>query len=451
MKVQNPFGRELGTIKLPDNTNVLKMNEPKLVRDAATAIKHALENPIACESLRKIASSKKQAKPDATAVIAVSDNTRPVPYAGQDGILVPILNVLLECGYKQDQIVILVATGTHRAMTKSELEKMLDPKVFQLGLTVVNHDCHAAETLEFIGNTERGTEVWIDKRYMEADLKIATGLIESHFMAGASGGRKAICPGLIGEKTTLIFHGAKLMADERSTNLVLDGNPVHEEAVEVAKMAGVDFLVNVTLDGRFRISGIFCGNLQKAHLAGVKQIKDDVQIKADPADIVITHGGYVGINHYQCAKCAVASLGILKKGGYLVMMANTTDSKNPVGSLKYLISLALLKETGPEAFLRTICSPDWTFLPDQWQVQQWAKVFTRIPMDHLYLYSPQLDLTKWDPIPGINGADLIGEGGSWDEFVSAALEDISKAEGRPLNEMEIAYSPDGPYSVLTAE
>lgn len=454
MKVENPLGKQWSPVEIPENAKVIRMAEPELVKDVPQEIRQAFEKPIGSDSLDSIARAKKLANPGATAVIAVSDNTRPVPYTGADGILMPIIESLLHNGFQKNEILIIIATGTHRAMTGEEIDKMLDPKIRELGIEVVNHDCRDDSQLVFIGKTRRGTEVMIDKRYMASDLKIATGLIESHFMAGASGGRKAICPGLIGEKTTYIFHGAELMADPRATDLQIEGNPVHDESLEVARMAGVDFLVNVTLNHQFKITGIFCGDLEKAHLQGVEKIRESVLVKTRPADIVITHAGFVGINHYQCAKCAVASLGILKPDGYLIIMADTTDLKNKVGALKYKISLALLKVLGPDRFLKTICSPDWTFLPDQWQVQQWGKVFSRIPMDHLYLYSPKLDRSQWECIPGINGADLIGQNdkpGCFDEFVRAALAQIETREGKPISDFDVSYIAEGPYVVPRAE
>ena len=458
MDIRNPF-RGYDDLELPGHTHVVRMDEPGSVSDPAKAIRDALEHPIASGSLSEIAREKliRRRAGDGgspTAVVVVSDNTRPVPYRGEEGILLPIVETLVEAGYRTKNILVLIATGTHRAMADDEIGRMIDDRVLRMGIAVVNHDCRDESMLTYLGNTKRGTEIHVDSRYVDADLKIATGLVESHFMAGASGGRKAICPGLIGEKSTYVFHGAALMADKNSRDLNLEGNPVHSEAVEVASIAGIDFLVNVTLDHDFHITGIFTGDFIKAHEAAVAHIARSVKVASPAADIVVTHGGFVGINHYQTAKCAVASLGILKKNGYLVIIADTTDRGNAVGSVNYRTTLALLKLIGAKAFLKAIISPDWTFIPEQWQAQQWAKVFERIPQDHLIFYAPQLDGIWWPGLPGMDGRAFLPKE-EWvtpgsDCFrlvVQGALARIAENSGRRLSELSVCWVQDGPYVI----
>ncbi len=461
LTVPNPLGSQYDDLLLPAHTHVVRMQTPQAIADPHAAIADALAHPIGCESLASIAKARYDSskKEHPTATIVVSDNTRPVPYKGEEGILMPIIDTIMGQGYRPCDILVLIATGTHRAMSDAEIQKILDERVFQLGIRVVNHDCRDDSTLTDLGNTARGTRIFIDSAYVQADLKIATGLVESHFMAGASGGRKAICPGIIGEASTFVFHGAQLMADPASRDLNISGNPVHEESLEVAKRAGVDFLVNVTLDHHFHITGIFCGDLEQAHLAAVALIRSAVGVHVPhAADIVVTHGGFVGINHYQCAKCAVGSLGILKEGGYLVIIADTTDAANVVGALTYRTMLSLLKLVGPEAFLKEICSDDWTFIPDQWQVQQWAKVFDRIPMDHLILYSPKLDSFWWPALPGIDGRQFLDTQQQqhptrecFQQVVGQALSYIEKQSGKSLQDMKIAYVSEGPYVIPTTD
>ena len=462
MDIRNPFGDRYEDLNFPGHTQVVRMREPVLVKNPKQAIVDALEHPIASAPLSEIARGKLAARKakdggQATAVLVVSDNTRPVPYKGEEGVLFPIIEALRKEGYRTQDILILIATGTHRAMTQEEIARMIDPQVLQMGIPVVNHDCRDDSMLTYLGNTKRGTEIYIDTRYVHADLKIATGLVESHFMAGASGGRKAICPGLIGEKSTFIFHSAALMADANSRDLNLAGNLVHAEAVEVATTAGIDFLVNVTLDHSFHITGIFFGDFIKAHEAAVEHIAKSVRVPAAEADVVVTHGGFVGINHYQTAKCAVASLGILKKNGYLVIIADTTDCGNAVGSINYRTTLALLKLVGAEAFLKTITSPDWTFIPDQWQVQQWAKVFERIPQDHLLFYSPSLDEIWWPGVPGVNLRKALPapeqaqpSSACLRLAVERALEQVAARTGKSLDELRISWINDGPYVIPVA-
>lgn len=443
MIVNNPFGPQYEDLELPENASVITMREHAALSDPAAAVRQALKAPVAGPGLYELAVRKKQAKPDGTAVIVVSDNTRPVPYKGEGNILVPIIETLLSAGYAYSEMTILIATGMHHAMDEEEQRAMLDEYVFAHGIGVVNHDAKDRDMLADLGTTRRGSRIMIDKRYVEADLKIVTGLIESHFMAGASGGRKAICPGLIGEESTFIFHGPALMADPMSTNLVLEGNPVHEESLAFAERAGIDFLVNVTLDRSFRITGLFTGEFHAAHEEGVSFIKEEVAVPSKAADIVITHGGYVGINHYQCGKCAVAGLGVLKPGGYMVILGETKDKKDPVGSLNYKTCLSLLTTVGAGNFNKMICSGDWTFIPDQWQVQQWGKLFYRTEPDHLVFYSPMLDKDDFEGLPGHVLPKQLG----YEKALRAALAYISEKEQRPVDAMTVSYIADGPYVI----
>ena len=443
MKISNPFGARYSDLELPAHTAVITMQEHEPLPDPAGALYAALRTPTAGPALYTIAVGKKQAKPESTAVIVVSDNTRPVPYKGAGNILVPIIETLLSAGYTYAQMTILIATGMHHAMDEKEQRAMLDDYVFDHGIAVINHDAFDTDALADLGTSARGSRIMIDKRYTEADLKIVTGLIESHFMAGASGGRKAICPGLIGEESTFIFHGPALMADPMSTNLVLEGNPVHEESLAFAERAGIDFLVNVTLNRSFRITGIFTGEFHAAHREGVAFIREEVGVPAKAADIVITHGGYVGVNHYQCGKCAVAGLGILKPGGYMIILGETRDKKDPVGSLNYKTCLSLLTTVGARNYYRMICSEDWTFIPDQWQVQQWGKLFYRTEPDHLFFYSPMLDKRDFEGLPGHVLPKELG----YAQALTDALGEISRRENRPLDGFTISYIADGPYVV----
>ncbi len=224
---------------------------------------------------------------------------------------------------------------------------------------------------------------------------------------------------------------------------------VHEESLAVAKLAGMDFLVNVTLNGDFEITGVFAGDMEQAHRAAVSKLREAVSIKIKKKyDIVLTHGGFVGINHYQTAKCAVASMGALKKGGYLVIISDLKDKKGTIGSENYRTTLALLHLLGPDSFLRLITSKDWTFLPEQWQVQQWAKVFSLTDEDHMYFYAPQLDDSDFVLLPGINLGSMDGVTG-YQQAIDSAIEDIRKREGS--KNPSICYLADGPYAIPVSE
>lgn len=447
MTIKNPFGSHYADLTLPEHTHIVSMGATEALSNPKAAIREALEHPIASDAFKAIA-QKHYKGPDSTATIVISDNTRPVPYTGEQGILWPLIEVLLALGYQAANITVLIGTGTHRAVTQQEIAQMLDPLVLASGVKIVNHDCRDLEVLVRLGTTKRGTEILLNKMYVEADLKIATGLVETHFMAGVSGGRKAICPGIIGEMGTYVFHSVPLMADPNSRDLHLENNPVHEESLEVALKAGVDFLLNVTLDHQFRVTGVFAGDLIKAHEAAVAHVKKSVHVPSEQADIVITHAGFVGINHYQCAKAAVGSLGILKEGGHLILLAHTSDSDNKVGSLNYRTVLSLLKLIGKDAFMQLIKSKDWTFIPDQWQVQMWAKVFERIDQDNMVFYCPNMEEYLWPLLPGLDGRPLATAGPTcYATVVTKALAAIAQQEGKALDELSIVWIEDGPYVI----
>ena len=277
-KISIQLEKETVEINLPDNTEILSTELAKPLSDPAFFIQKALADSIDSPSLDKVIEQKLKKNPEAKAVVVISDNTRPVPYKGEAGILWPIIERLLAKNISNDRILILVATGTHRPLIAKELGEILDPRVFDYEIPIKNHNCRDKNNLTYLSKTNRGSSVYINRDYMKADIKILTGLVETHFMAGASGGRKSICPGLIGEESIYIFHGAPMLASPKSSDLIIDGNPCHQEALEIAKKAGADYILNVTLNQDFKITGVFAGDLEKAHEQAVKQIKKYVTI-----------------------------------------------------------------------------------------------------------------------------------------------------------------------------
>lgn len=444
------FGRAQVELELPQQIEVLSMTEPPLLENPQRAVLEALEHPVGTPAFRELAEAKLGEGPNLQAVIVVSDNTRPVPYKGEQGILWPVVQELLAAGWKPEQITVLVATGTHRPLTDDELREMLDSRIFASRIRVVNHDCRDESSLVEVGRTSRGTRAFVNRLYVNADLKVLTGLVESHFMAGVSGGRKSVCPGLLGEAGTYTFHGAKLLSSANARDLVLEGNPCHEEALEVARLAGVDFIVNVTLDHNLRLTGVFAGELEEAHLKAVDRLREYVEIPiAGPYDAIVTHAGYVGINHYQAAKAAVAALPAIKEGGHLILGAHTTDT-DPIGGRNYRTALHLLALNGPAAFERLILSPDWSFVPEQWEVQMWSKVFRKVPAANFVYCCPQLSAADAEIIPGVDGNSYLpieqrssGEVKSLAPMMQLALDKVL----RKNPDASIAFLRDGPYGI----
>lgn len=450
-RMQLSFADELLELELPDSVEVLGMSAPRTLPDPAAAVERALDVPVGTPPLRELARRLLADRPEARAVVVISDNTRPVPYSGEQGILWPVVRRLREAGFPPERIRILVAAGTHRPLGEAELRRMLDPRVFELGLQILNHRAEQRDLLVHLGRTSQGEEVYINRHYMEADLRILTGLVESHFLAGASGGRKSICPGLIGEQSTYRFHSAQMLDHPAARDLNLAGNPCHEEALEVARLAGADFIVNVTLDPRFRLTGVFAGELEQAHLRAFEHLCSYAAVPfRAPYDLVITHAGFVGINHYQSVKAGLAALPAVGEGGRMLILAANTDV-DPVGSARYRSVLTLLTLIGVERFRRLIFSPDWSFIPEQWEVQAWARILDRLGPEGLIYYSPHLASADAAILPGVDGNRYLPpelrhkrEPGSLGRGVQAVVRGVLESVRSP----RIAFLSDGPYGIL---
>jgi len=340
-------------------------------------------------------------------------------------------------------------------MTEDEAEQMLSltQNGFQ-SVRVVNHEYDTEEQLVQLGTTSRGSLVKINKLYWESDLKIVTGVVESHFMAGASGGRKGICPGIVGKETLTLFHGAKFLSSKFAADLVLEGNPLNDEALEVAGMAGCDFLVNVTLDADLRITGVFAGDLIKAHQEAVNTIKQYVTVPMSKLyDIVIAPAGFVGINHYQAGKAAVEASRCLKPGGQIIVVAKNTDA-DPIGGDGYKECLKLLDKYGKDGFIRMITAPDWTLIQEQWQVQMWCKALDTLGRsDNLLYLGLEIPAEDFTGLPGLSGWQFVPggkpNGQAPVELMRTMLkESITFARNRSMNQPpEILLLKDGPYGI----
>ncbi|HZX11732.1 MAG TPA: nickel-dependent lactate racemase, partial [Acidobacteriota bacterium] len=369
------LGKTSFSFQVPGESDLLEMGRAALLENPEEKICKSLSHPIGSPSVKNLIQEKLKHNPQAQAVVVISDNTRPVPYRGKQGILFPLIQQMMEAGLPSSQILILVATGIHRPMSEKELKEFLDPRIFQSGIRIINHDSRNKDDLVYVGQTEFGGQIHLNRFYVQSDIKICTGLVESHFMAGVSGGRKAICPGLISEDSTYLLHSGPILAHPKAKDLVLQENPVHEEALRVAKMAGCDMIINVTLDSQYRLTGVFSGNMEKAHTKAVTKLKQYASIPVHKKyDLVISHSGYVGVNHYQAAKAGVVCSSILKDKGLCVLASHHTDI-DPIGGPLYKKMLKLLGEKGADQFEKLITDPSWTFVPEQWEAQMWGRLF----------------------------------------------------------------------------
>jgi hypothetical protein len=318
---------------------------------------------------------------------------------------------------------------------------------------VVDHVCDDDAGLAHIGKTRSGTDIIVNRIFVQADVRIATGLVESHFMAGVSGGRKAVCPALVSRRTIERFHSVDFLDSPSATNLVLEGNPCHEESLEIARRVGVDFAVNTVLDRRMALVGVHAGDLERSHEAAYRQVREFVAVPIDREyDVVLTHGGYVGINHYQNAKAACNALPAVRPGGFVILTACERDA-DPVGPVTYRTLLHVLKLQGWRGYLELLRSPSWRFTRDQWEPQMWGKVLAKIGEEGLLYCSAVLPRGDAEIVPGRLGWELVGDEPYADDAVRAqamtqnaiiaCVHDPRWRGARP----SFAFVREGPYAV----
>ena len=447
--VELGYGKDCLSVKLPPYCDILKMRYVPPLEDPGEHIEDALSHPVGSSTLEDIIASCKKPSSRVVVAIAVSDNTRPVPYNAdsREGILFPLLRRLKKAGVRNENVKIIVATGTHLP-TSDTWKKETFGEAITTKYRIIDHDSTSSDLFP-IGSVE-GTQVKINREFMEADIHIVTGLVEPHFMAGVSGGRKAICPGLINLEATHLFHGVEFMDNPCSTNLVLENNPCHEFALKVARKVRVDFSINVTINGDGNLTGVFAGDLEKSHLEAVKRLKESSVILCDHEyDIVLTQGGKVAVNHYQAAKAAYGTCPIIKKGGMVILVAHNSDEE-PVGKEDYKKVLEVLKEKGPGRFTEFIKSKDWQFIPDQWQVQKWDQFFKKIAFfDNLIYCTTGIPREELKKLPGRSGYEFVqGEKIEIDKMVQNAISyAVRRLRQKLKKDPEMAFVKEGPYAV----
>jgi lactate racemase len=363
MRLTLDYGRTGLPITLPDDRVIgpLTIRSAPALPDPKAAIEQAIAQPIGSRPLAELALGKKDA------CIVICDITRPVPNAL---ILRPILRTLEAAGIPRERILILIATGLHRPNEGAELVELVGPEI-AANYRVENHHGKALAEHTNLGTTAAGVPAWIDTRYVQADLKITTGLIEPHLMAGYSGGRKVICPGLAALETIKVWHGPKFLEHPMADAGIVAGNPVHEENTRIALMAGCDFIVNVCLDGERRITWAGAGDIIQAWEAGVKFIETVVKAPVPaPVDVVVTScAGYpLDTTWYQAVKGLTGAMPIVKKGGTIIMAASLSEGLGGPEFVKLLADNRDLAE-----FKRKILGGEY-FVIDQWQLEEFVKV-----------------------------------------------------------------------------
>jgi nickel-dependent lactate racemase len=421
MTIQLAFGKEGLACSVPEKNlaGVLLQPEVPAVPDPIRELQSMLKSPIGSPSLADLARAAR------TACVVICDITRPVP---NELILRQVLDTLEQNGMRRDAITILVATGLHRPSTREERIAMMGDGIAGK-YRIVDHDARNSGEQEYLGVTHMGTPVYIDRSYTEADLKITTGFIEPHLMAGFSGGRKLVAPGCAGEKTIKALHSPRFLENPDCREGSIENNPLHRELLEIAAIAGHDFIVNVALNEERKITGIVAGDPVKAHEKGIEHVRGAVGAHiAEPVDIVITTsaGFPLDLTFYQAIKGMTAALPAVKKDGVLIIAAECAEG---LGSPEFTAMATRYRDAGE--FMRSINETSVEI--DQWQLEECAKALRQA---EVVLVSPKLHREY-------AGKLFVRTAGTVDEAMAFAFEQCG-------NDAKVAVIPRGPYTLVSA-
>jgi nickel-dependent lactate racemase len=389
MKIKLAFDKSGTEVEIPADvrTTILEPRFAGEVSDAGAALAEAIGNPLSSAPLEELARGKK------SAAIAVCDITRPAP----NRLVLPEVTAALEKGgIPRANIRIIIATGLHREATAAELDEIVGPEMLSRYETV-SHRARVEAEQVFLGETSSGTKVYIDRRFVEADLHVTLGFIEPHLMAGFSGGRKLIAPGCAGETTIKRLHSPHFMRDARVTEGCYPDNPLHRDLLDIARLAGHHFVVDVALTRTRGIAAVFAGDPVAAHAEGVRFVRESTLAAVEePADAVLTtSGGYpLDLTYYQAIKGVTAAAHVVKPGGTVLLVAACTEG---IGGPEF----AELVRRGADWKTLLADLEDSPVRIDQWQAEKLALVAAKAKLsfclpgiprdDHRCLWGPAFD------------------------------------------------------------
>jgi nickel-dependent lactate racemase len=420
MDITLDYGESGLTVELPDDCVVVRPDESRSVADPAAALLEALRRPVAGAALAQLA------RPGQKVVIAVPDGTRPHPHRA---VLEAMLIELARAGADAD-VTVLIAGGTHCADPPDVIDKMLGPEV-RRRCKVAIHDCRDAPNLVPLGPAEPPAEdvpVALDRRWVEADLRISTGLVEPHLFAGFSGGPKLAAIGTAGLDTVMALHNGRRVGHPRATWGVVEGNPVHDAIRAVAALAPPHFSLEVVLDSAKRLAHAFAGQTAAAHRAAAGLARKTTMCRVGRRFplVITTGGGYpLDQNMYQAVKGMVAAAGIVTEGGTIVLAA---EARYGLPSCSDMYTSILRPGEDIRVANARILEAHHV-VPDQWQLQMQARVQARarVLVRSSGLSSAEVTTARLEPV-----ADITA-------FVKAA-----RTEDPAL---PIAVLPHGPYCV----
>ena len=422
MKIELKYGREGLLVDLADDLDVTVIRKPTMpvIEDSETAVVQALDNPVGTPPLRTLAETAN------SAAIAICDITRPVP----NGLFLrPMIEQLIGGGISADAITVIVATGLHRPNLGAELEELIGDSWVLRQVKVVNHYARDDDAHVLVGKTKtRGSIIRLDRRFVDADLRIVTGLVEPHFMAGYSGGRKVIAPGLAHAETITTFHNARFMGDPLATSCNLRGNPLHEEQVELVGMVGGALALNTVISEDRNLSFINFGEILESHTEAVSFAGQYCQVAVPRKyqTVLTSSAGYpLDKTYYQTVKGMVAAMDILAPGGDLIVASEISEG---MGSAEFVAAQQRLLSMGRDIFLDTLREQDHAKV-DEWQTQMQLKPMA---VGNVQLFSGGLDPADY-PLTGVD--------------VVHSIEEAIDNSVRRTGDTAVAVIPEGPYVV----
>jgi len=390
-----------------------------IIDDISGEVNKALNNPINSLSIDKISSKGK------SVCILVCDITRPVP---NKLFLKQIIIKFINAGISADNILIIIATGLHRPASQDEINEIIGSSWVLKNIKIENHFARDDSMHKNIGTTKQGNIVKLDKRFVDADIKIATGLVEPHFMAGYSGGRKVIAPGIAHADTITTFHSARYMENPNATSCNLINNPLHEDQLEIVNMIGQVYAINCVIDEERNLSYINFGEIISSHMKAVNFVSSFAKVKCNNSyNTIITSaaGAPLDGTFYQTVKGMVTPLEILKKGGDLII---TSECSEGLGSEEFIASQKKLLEIGPNKFLENILKKDFAAI-DEWQTEMEIKSLIK---GNIFLFSE-----------GLSEKDKLYTGVNIINNIAKTIDESIKRH----NNNNIAIIPEGPYVI----
>ena len=417
-EVHLAYGTSGLTVDLPESrTTVVEPRWEPTVDDPPRVLQQALRNPVAGPPLRQRVGAGQ------TVAISVCDATRPQPRELMVRAVLDELDGLV----RLEDVVVLVATGTHRVNTGSELRAMLGDEIVD-SVRVVNHDARDDSTLTWMGTFGNGVPVWLCSEWVQADVRITTGFVEPHFFAGFSGGPKMVTPGLAGLDTVLVLHDAQRIGHPDARWGVCEGNPVHDDIRAAAMSTGCDFALDVVLNREQGIVAAFGGDLLAMH-EQARERSRGLAMAPVPGEfevVLTTNAGHpLDQNLYQAVKGMSAAATVVRPGGLILCAAECRDGFPDHGSYREVLASA----ASPQALFDEISARDAT-VPDQWQVQVQAKIQikARVGVHSGFLSEDDLRAAHLEPVPDL-------------------AEAVDRALGSAGPDARVCVLPEGPQTI----